>query len=276
MERLNILLNQMLDSAIHYIPKVILAVFTLLIGLWVIRWIVRLLVKILDKKNVDISLRYFLQSIIGIVLKIVLIISVASMVGIATTSFVAVLGAAGLAIGLALQGSLSNFAGGVLILLLKPYRVGDVINAQGHTAVVREIQIFYTILTTGDNQTIIIPNNKLSNDTIVNFSMEPQRRVDMVFSIGYGDDVKKAKAILHELTSNDDRILKEPETQIMVGELAANSVDIRVRAWVESADYWTVFFDMQERVKEAFDAQGISIPFPQTDVHLYKHDAPSA
>lgn len=273
MERLHLLLDQIMDLAAYYIPKVALAILTLIVGLWAIRWIVRLLVKVLDKNSIDISLRYFLQSIVGVVLKVVLIISVASMVGIATTSFVAVLGAAGLAIGLALQGSLSNFAGGVLILLLKPYRVGDLISAQGHTAVVREIQIFYTILTTGDNQTIIIPNSKLSNDTIINFSLEQQRRVDMVFSIGYGDDMKKAKAILHKLTSSDARILKEPETQIMVSELAANSVDIKVRAWVQSNDYWGVFFDMQERVKEAFDTAGISIPFPQTDVHLYKHDA---
>lgn len=276
MERLNTLLDQIMGMAAYYIPKVALAILTLVIGLWTIRWVVRLLSKILDKNNIDISLRYFLQSISGVALKVLLVISVASMVGIATTSFVAVLGAAGLAIGLALQGSLSNFAGGVLILLLKPYRVGDLISAQGHTAVVREIQIFYTILTTGDNQTIIIPNNKLSNDTIVNFSMEKQRRVDMVFSIGYGDDIKKAKAILHELLSGDTRILPEPETQIMVSTLAAHSVDIKVRAWVQADDYWGVFFDMQERVKEAFDAQGISIPFPQTDIHLYKHDAPSA
>lgn len=274
MDGLHSLLDQIMGMAAYYIPKVILAALTLFVGLWAIRWIVRLFTKILDKKEVEASLRYFLGSLTSIGLKVVLVISVASMVGIATTSFVAVLGAAGLAIGLALQGSLSNFAGGVLILLLKPYRVGDLITAQGHTAVVREIQIFYTILTTGDNQTIIIPNSKLSNDVIVNFSVEKQRRVDMVFSIGYGDDMKKAKAILHELINSDTRILKEPETRIMVGDLAAHSVDMKVRAWVQSEDYWAVFFDMQERVKEAFDAAGISIPFPQTDVHLYKHDIP--
>ena len=203
-------------------------------------------------------------------LKGLLLISVASMVGIATTSFVAVLGAAGLAIGLALQGSLSNFAGGVLILIFKPFKVGDLIEGGGHLGVVKEIQIFNTILTTADNRRVIIPNGVLSNNSLININVEPTRRVDFVFGIGYGDDIKKTKEILQRLADADSRVLKDPAPTIVLSELADSSVNFTVRLWVNTADYWGVYFDTHEAVKVAFDAEGISIPFPQQDVHMHQ------
>jgi small conductance mechanosensitive channel len=192
------------------------------------------------------------------------------MVGIATTSFVAILGAAGLAIGLALQGSLANFAGGVLILLFKPFKVGDYIEAQGYSGTVNEIQIFNTILKSLDNKTIIIPNGNLSNDCITNYSTEPLRRVDFVFGIGYEDDIKKAKEVLLTIIKSDSRVLKEPEPFVSIGELGDSSVNFTVRVWCNKEAYWDVYFDMFEKVKLEFDKQGISIPFPQRDVHLYQ------
>jgi small conductance mechanosensitive channel len=198
-----------------------------------------------------------------------LFIAVASMVGIQTTSFIAVLGAAGLAVGLALQGSLANFAGGVLILLFKPFKVGDVIEAQGHLGVVKQIQIFNTILTTGDNRIVIIPNGPLSNGSLVNINQEPTRRIDFSFGIGYGDDIDKAKSVLEGLVGAESRILKDPAHLIAVEALADSSVNIKVRVWVNTADYWGVFFGMTETVKKTFDKEGISIPFPQRDVHMH-------
>ena len=192
------------------------------------------------------------------------------MIGIETTSFVAIIGAAGLAVGLALQGSLANFAGGVLILLFKPFKVGDVVETQGYLGKVHEIRIFNTVMKTFDNKTIIIPNGAVSGSSIVNFSTEPQRRVDMTFGIGYGDDIKKAKQILQNLVDADSRILKEPAPQIALSELGDSSVNFVVRVWCEAAEYWNIYFEMQEKVKMTFDQEGISIPFPQRDVHLYQ------
>lgn len=253
-------------------PQVGMAIVVLVIGWWLIGKVVNLTVKAMEKNELDVTLQRFLSSIIGIGLKALLIISVASMVGIATTSFVAVLGAAGLAIGLALQGSLSNFAGGVLLILFKPYKVGDFIEAQGHAGVVQSIQIFNTVMKTGDNKTIIIPNGPISNGSITNYSTEDTRRVDMSFGIGYDDDIDAARDALEEIIAADDRILKDPAHLIVVAELADSSVNFTVRVWVNSADYWGVFFAMQETVKKTFDAKKISIPYPQQDVHLHKVD----
>ncbi|MCV6624101.1 MAG: mechanosensitive ion channel [Cellvibrionaceae bacterium] len=253
-------------------PQVGMAIVVLVIGWWLIGKVVNLTVKAMEKNELDVTLQRFLSSIIGIGLKALLIISVASMVGIATTSFVAVLGAAGLAVGLALQGSLSNFAGGVLLILFKPYKVGDFIEAQGHAGVVQSIQIFNTVMKTGDNKTIIIPNGPISNGSITNYSTEDTRRVDMSFGIGYDDDIDAARDALEEIIAADDRILKDPAHLIVVAELADSSVNFTVRVWVNSADYWGVFFAMQETVKKTFDAKKISIPYPQQDVHLHKVD----
>ena len=194
------------------------------------------------------------------------------MIGIETTSFIAVLGAAGLAIGLALQGSLSNFAGGVLVLMFRPYKVGDFIDAQGVMGTVHEIQIFNTILKTPDNKVIIVPNGAISNGIITNFSMEATRRVDFVFGIGYSDDIAKAKATIERLISEDGRALSDPEPQIVVSELADSSVNITTRVWVNASDYWGLFFDLTEKVKLTFDQEGISIPFPQRDVHVIQEN----
>lgn len=258
-----------------YLPKVLLAVATLVIGLILIRILVRIIERALERAQVEIALRHFFKSATDVLFKVLLLISVATILGIQTTSFVALLGAAGLAVGLALQGSLSNFAGGVLILLFKPIRIGDFIEAQGHMGTVHAIMVFNTVLKTPDNKKIIIPNGALSNGSIVNFSAEETRRVDMVFGIGYDDDLKKAKALLNELVEKDPRILKDPAPQVVVGALADSSVNFNCRVWCNKADYWGIFFDMQENVKLEFDAAGISIPYPQTDVHLYQEKSAS-
>ncbi|KZY37662.1 mechanosensitive ion channel protein MscS [Oleiphilus sp. HI0081] len=256
------------EAAILYGPKVVLAIVTLIIGLWVINRIVSKVEKHFTSKA-DPTLGSFVSSLASVIFKMMLLIAVASMVGIETTSFVAVLGAAGLAVGLALQGSLSNFAGGVLILLFKPFKVGDLIDAQGHIGVVKEIQIFNTILTTADNRVVIIPNGALSNSSMVNINQLDTRRVDFVFGIGYSDDIDKAKAIIEGLITSDSRVLKDPEHLIAISELADSSVNFTVRVWTKTADYWAVHFTMFEAVKKAFDEQGISIPFPQQDVHMH-------
>jgi small conductance mechanosensitive channel len=270
MQNLEVYWEKAIELTMMYAPKVLLALVVLFIGLRVIKMIVRALNKGMEKAQTDESLQKFMGSLVSILLKAILIVSVASMIGIATTSFVAILGAAGLAVGLALQGSLGNFAGGVLILLFKPYKVGDVIDAQGYLGSVHSIQIFNTILKTPDNKTVIIPNGQLASGSLTNFSTEPQRRVDMVFGIGYQDDIAKAKNVIKGLINDDKRILKDPESLVVVSELADSSVNFTVRVWVNAADYWGVYFDMQEKVKLTFDKEGISIPFPQRDVHLFQ------
>lgn len=259
------------EMVMNYGPKLILAIIVLFVGLWIINRIVRFMGKVMERAQAEPTLSKFLSSLVSIGLKTLLLISVASMVGIETTSFIAVLGAAGLAVGLALQGSLANFAGGVLVLLFRPYKVGDFIEAQGILGSVAEIQIFSTILKTPDNKVIVVPNGAISNGIITNYSKEATRRVDFVFGIGYGDDMNKAKEIIKHLISNDERALDDPAPQVVVSELADSSVNITVRVWVNSADYWGVKCDLTEKVKSTFDEEGISIPFPQRDVHLYQH-----
>jgi len=270
MQNVQIYWDKAVELTMTYAPKALLALIVLLIGLRIIKIAVRALDKAMEKAQVDVSLRRFLGSLSSVLLKVVLIVSVASMIGIATTSFVAILGAAGLAVGLALQGSLANFAGGVLILFFKPFNVGDFIEAQGYMGVVHSIQILNTVLKTPDNKTVIIPNGQISSGSLTNFSTEPQRRVDMKFGIGYGDDIVKTKSVLKSLIEKDERILKDPEPLVVVSELADSSVNFTVRVWVNSGDYWGVYFDMHENVKLTFDKEGISIPFPQRDVHLYQ------
>lgn len=265
-----------MQLVMEFTPKLVTAILVLIIGLWVVRMITNVLDKAMERGNVDVSLRRFLHSLLNILLKALVIISVISMLGVETTSFIAILGAAGLAVGLALQGSLANFAGGVLILIFKPYKVGDFIDAQGHMGSVNSIQVFNTVLKTPDNKTIIIPNGAIAGGSITNFSTEPRRRVDWVFGIGYSDDIDKAKAVIAKLLENDERALKDPEPVIVVSELADSSVNITVRVWAEAADFWPLHFDMIERVKKAFDKVGISIPFPQRDVHMYQQGNGSA
>ncbi len=263
--------EQIYGIVMVYGPKLVGAIITLIIGLWIISIIRSTLRKRFEKQDVDPSLRGFLNSMIGIGLKIMLFIAVIGMMGVQMTSFIAILGAAGLAVGMALSGTLQNFAGGVMILIFKPFKVGNVISAQGHTGVVNEIQIFNTILKTPDNKTIIIPNGGLSTGSMVNFSTEAKRRVDFTFGIAYGDDVDKAKEVLMKLIKADERILNEPaEPFIALSELADSSVNLVVRVWADAPNYWGIYFDMNENVYKTFAKEGINIPFPQMDVHLQK------
>ncbi len=274
MDSMNDYVTKITDLAIEYAPKLLLAIITLLIGAFLIKRIVKLSSKIFDKRKFDKALKSFLLSMIKVLLWVMLVITVAGMVGVETTSFIAVLGAAGLAIGLALQGSLANFAGGVLILIFRPFRVGDLIEAQGFLGIVDAVEIFHTELKTPDNRVIIIPNGPLANGAITNITRESLRRVDMEFGIGYEDDIDKAKGLLNDLVSADDRILKEPAAPfIVVSSLGDSSVNFTVRVWTKKENYWGVYFDTHEKVKKLFDEKGVSIPFPQTDVHLYNEKA---
>ncbi len=264
----NVNWDQFTGFIYDYGPRVIGAIVVLVLGLWIIKLITRAFGRMMKKRDTDPSLQGFLKSLVSILLKVLLFVSVMGMVGIEATSFIAIIGAAGLAVGLALQGTLQNFAGGVIILLFKPYKVGDYIDGAGHSGTVTDIKIFTTVLTTPDNKVIIIPNAQLSNASLTNYSTMEDRRVDFTFGIAYGDDFDKAKEVLLRIINADDRIMKEPEPFIALSELADSSVNIVVRIWAKGADYWGLFFDMNEKVYKAFSSEGLNIPFPQMDVHL--------
>ena len=266
------ILNQVIDVSLVYVPKFVIAILIWFIGGWIIKKLTERFDRILNKREVDPTLKPFVKALIGVVLKVLLIISVLGTIGIQMTSFVAIIGAAGLAVGLALSGTLQNFAGSVIILLFKPYKVGDLIEAQSYKGTVTAIHIFNTILKTPDNKTVIIPNGKLSNSPMVNFSTEPLRRVDWIFGISYGDDVDKAKEVISRLVGKDSRILNEPPLFIVVSELGNSSVNITVRAWVETAEYWNVFFQLNEQVYKIFAKEGLNIPFLQMDVHVHNNN----
>jgi len=273
-EKIESYMQMLGEMSLTFGVQFLMAVVVYFIGNLIINKMVSLVELALKKKQVEVTLHQFLTSIIRTALKAIQIIIFASMIGIQTASFIAILGAAGLAIGLALQGSLANFAGGVLILLFRPFKNGDAIDAQGYVGTVEEIQIFNTILKTFDNKRIIIPNALLSNGCVTNINVNGTRRVDLVFGIGYDDDIVKAKALLKSLIEADERILKDEVNDIWVGEHGDSSVNLFVRPWVNSADYWGVYFGLMEKVKIAFDQEGISIPFPQRDVHI--HQIPGA
>lgn len=272
MEQIQPYLDKAIELSMAYLPKVVLAVVTLVVGFWVIKRVIKGMNRVLGHKAVDDTLQKFMTSFIDVLLKILLLVAVAGMVGVETTSFIAMLGAIGLAVGLALQGSLGNFAGGVLILFFKPYRLGDIIEAQGYTGRVWDIQIFNTILITYDNQRIVIPNGLMSNGCIKNIFVEPQRRVDIEFGISYGDSIEQARAAIQTVIDNDDRILsgEQFDPNIFVSAHADSSINMLTRVWVNSEDYWPVYFGLFEQVKYAFDKAGITIPFPQRDVHLFQ------
>ncbi len=272
MEKFQGILDNVYELIVTSGMKFVMAIVVLIVGLIVIKWITKALVRMMKKGNVNESLIPFLKSMTKILLKVMLVISVMGMVGIQMTSFIAVLGALGLAVGLALQGTLQNFAGGVMILLFKPYEVGNFIEAQGFMGTVKEIQIFNTILLSPDNRKIVIPNSPLATGSLTNFSVMPTRRIDFAFGIGYSDDIDKAKEILLKMAQKDERVLKEENPPaVMVESLGDSSVNLKLRIWVKSEDYWSLWCDTQEGVKKQFDAAGISIPFPQRDVHLYNH-----
>jgi len=267
--------SEISDFAVNFVMEYGLnllgGIVFLIIGLWVVKLIANAASRMMEKRQIDESLRPFLKTLIKTALQALVVISVMSMIGIEMTSFIAVLGAAGLAIGLALSGTLQNFAGGVMILILKPYKVGDVLEVQNFIGTVSEIQIFHTHMKTWDNKTIIIPNAQLSNTSMVNYSTEPIRKVEWIFGIGYHNDIDKAKAVIEKTVFSDERVLDQPgEYYINVSALADSSVNIKVRATVNATDYWPMLFDKTEQVKKAFDKEGITIPFPQRDIHMHQ------
>ena len=255
-------IDQLKEILIQFTPKVLMALAMLIIGLLIIKVIINTTVKVLKKRAVDVTLQKFLGNLLGWVLKILLFITVIAKLGVETASFAAILAAAGLAIGLALQGSLANFAGGVLIMIFKPIKIGDFIEAQGASGTVKEIEIFTTKLNTTDNKEIIIPNGALSNGNIVNYSTEDTRRVDFTFGVGYDSDIKKTKDVIFGVINSHPLVLKEPATSVNMSELADSSINFFTRGWVKKENYWAVKFDILEQTKEALDAAGIEIPYP--------------
>lgn len=262
------LLNWGWEKVLEYAPDVLLAIVTLIVGRIVIGYLIRLVKKVMVKRDVDESLRGFLTGILKFMLWIMLIISVVSTLGVQTTSFVAVLGAAGLAIGLALQGSLANFAGGVLILLFKPFKVGDVIQAEGEVGTVAKIDVLHTTVHTITNKEVIMPNGQVANSTVINIGRQPKRRVDFNVGIAYNASIKEARKVILDVLSKDDRIDADPEPVVYLSNLGDSSLDLVVRCWTDTGNYWGVFFDNLEAIKEGLDAAGIGIPFPQRDVHI--------
>ena len=257
-----------LPLLVEHGSHIVFALLTLAVGWWLINRITKGFVSFLKNRHADAMVIGFMSSLTLALLRIMLLLSVAGMIGIQTTSFLALIGTAGLAVGLALQGSLANFAGGVLILFLRPFRAGDYIEAQGVGGTVESILIFHTLLRTADNKTIVLPNGALSNGSITNYSSKPTRRVDINVGIDYGDDIKQARKILLDLAAADERVLKDPAAVVYMTSLGDNSVNLSLRMWTKGADFWGVFFTVQEQMKEAFDREGISFPFPQRTIHI--------
>ncbi len=267
LDKLKLLADQYL---VPFGINLILAILVFYVGRIIARLLVKTVDKLMKKSELDESLRKFVMDLAYAMLMVVVVIAALDRLGVKTTAAVAVLGAAGLAIGFALQGSLGNFASGVMIILFKPYKIGDLISVAGHTGVVEAIKVFITVLVTPDNRQISIPNGQITGGSIENLSARGTRRIDLVAGIGYDDDIKLAKATLEQILAADPRILAEPAPQVAVSELADSSVNFVVRPWVNNADYWDVMFDVTEKIKETFDAKGISIPYPQQDVHMHE------
>ncbi len=259
------------EWVVFYGFKIVAAVAILIVGRWVAKALKKLIQKLMSKRNLDPTIVGFVSNLAYIALMAFIIIAAMGQLGIQTTSFIAVIGAAGLAIGLAFQGSLSNFAAGFLMILFRPFKAGDFIEGGGTAGIVEEIQVFTTKLKTPDNKIIIVPNAKMMGDNITNFSAKPTRRVELVVGVSYNDDIDKVKEVLNDILSQDDRILKDPAPMIALSELADSSVNFVVRVWVNAADYWGVYLDTNETVKKRFDAEGISFPFPQRDVHVFEN-----
>ena len=264
------LTSMVIKWVLNLSARVLIALAIFFIGRWIIRYLRKLLRRMMERRAVEASLKSFLLNLVSITLTLFLIIVTIGILGIDTTSFVAIFASAGLAIGMALSGTLQNFAGGVMILIFKPFRVGDFIEAQGQTGTVKEIQLFNTVINTTDNKTIMIPNGGISTGIINNYSKESIRRVEWTFGIGYGDDYDLAKATIASMLDQDTRVLKDPAYFIAVSSLGDSSVNIVVRAWTSTGDFWSVFFDMNEKVYKQFPIVGLNIPYPQMDVHLHQ------
>lgn len=261
--------NKAVDYSLTLIPGIISAILVLWIGLKIVKMINKMVQKVMDKNDWDPMLESFISSLLSIVLKVLVIITAAGMLGVQTTSFIAMLAAAWLAIGMALSGTLQNFAGGIMILIFKPYKIWDFIEAWGHAWSVKEIHIFNTILLSGDKKTIIIPNSDISNSSMINYSTQPKRRIDLQIWVSYSDDIDLTKATLKEIAEADKRIILEDGLTIAVAELWDSAVIFNYRVFVKASDYWAVRGDLLENVKKTFDNKGISFPFPQRDIHLY-------
>ncbi|RUO18260.1 mechanosensitive ion channel family protein [Aliidiomarina haloalkalitolerans] len=257
------------DAMLLFGGKVVVALIIIIAGFMIARALSNFMVKRLDKSNIDNAVVSFLAGILKAIIIVAAILMSLSHVGVQTTSFVAILGAAGLAIGLSLQGSLANFASGVLIMIYHPFKSGDYVDAGGIQGTVQRIELFTTILKTPDNKLVIVPNSRITGSEITNFSEEPTRRVDLVIGVSYKADLKKTKEVLMDVITNDERVLKDPAPRVAVTALSDSSVDLIVRPWVNSSDYWPVYWDLMERIKNALDENGIGIPYPQMDVHLH-------
>lgn len=264
------LLIKLLDWGIEVGKDLLGAIIIYIVGRFIIKQIGRLLSRILEKRKLEISVQTFLKSLVSILLNLILAFAIVSRLGVETTSFAALLASAGVAIGMALSGNLSNFAGGLIILVFKPFKVGDYIESPNASGTVREIQIFHTILVTVDNKVIYVPNGSLSSNAITNYNKQETRRAEWVFGVEYGEDFEKVREVLQRIIDADDRILKDPAPMIALGALSASSVDIKVRVWTKSADYWNVYFDMNKIVYDTFNKEGIGFPFPQLTVHQAK------
>ncbi len=269
----NEVLEMIKTTGVEFGINLVTAIVIFYFGRMVVGLLMRGLNKMMQAQDVDKTLQTFVTNLVRMILLMFVIIAAISALGIQTTSFIAILGAAGLAIGLALQGSLSNFASGVLIVMFRPYKVGDFVEAAGISGSVEEVQILTTVLKTGDNKKVIVPNSQIMGSIITNYSANDRRRVDMVIGVSYDDDLDKVRGTLEQLVAADDRILDDPACTIAVSELADSSVNFVVRPWAKTADYWGVKFDLTEAIKKRFDKDGISFPFPQQDVHLYKKSA---
>ena len=252
--------------------SLILAIAILVIGRQIVKILIRVITVALEKSKTEHTVRIFVTNLLNTLLMIVVFIAAINQLGIETTSIIAILGAAGLAIGLALQGSLANFAAGILIVVYRPYKVGDYIEAGSHAGTVKDIQIFSTVLTTPDNKIVVVPNGSIMNGSIVNYSGQKTRRIDIIASCSYEDDIDKVKLVLEDIIKNESRILKDPKPQIAVSELADSSVNFIVRPWVNSSDVLSVKYSLLEQIKKRFDKEGFSIPYPQTDVHIHNKE----
>ncbi|MDN6280830.1 MAG: mechanosensitive ion channel family protein [Psychroflexus halocasei] len=264
--------NLLIEKVVAYLPSVIGAILAIVIGLWLIKFITKKIRNIMEKRDVDIAIRNFSLSIINIGLKILLFIIVITKLGFETTSFAAIIGAAGLAVGLALQGSLSNFAGGVLIILLKPFRIGDWVDAQGVSGTVDQISLFYTHLITFNNQRAVIPNGELSNNKVINYSSEKQRKDAITVRISYDSDIKKAREVLMDLMLNNENISKETKPQVFVSELAESSVNLSIRFWADLPVFWDAHFQIMADIKGTLEEAGIRIPLPQRHVMIHNQE----
>jgi small conductance mechanosensitive channel len=262
MEQLSTYSDRLIDWLFTYGPKLLGAIIVFILGLYVTNWITRQISRAMNRRHLDVSLQSFLSSMISVGLKILLLITVAGMLGIQTTSFIAVIGALGLAVGLALQGSLANFAGGVLILVFKPFKVGDLIESQGQTGVVSEVQIFNTILLTPENKTVILANGAVSNNTIINYSRQGTLRVDITLAVAPSNDIQLVKKVVEEEMMRDPKILKDPKPSVNVQRVGDGMITLAVRPYANASDYWDVFFGVQEKLKTAFDQHNIAAPIP--------------